>query len=89
MQVAVLACLEGKWVSSGDEMMVFKRGFLAAAQLAVPQRLIKSSSGFWCLVASPSSTEKLHRNKANPRLLLHWQENPFLRGIALGTENNI
>lgn len=51
--VAVLACLEkGKWASGGDEMIVFKRGSLATAQLAVPQRLIKSCSGSWCLVAS-------------------------------------
>lgn len=45
-------------------MIVFKRGFLAAAQLATPQRLIKSSRGSWCLVASPSSADKHQRNKA-------------------------
>lgn len=66
MQVAALACLEGKWVSSGDEMIVFKWDFLAAVQLAVPRRLIRSSSGPWCLVASQSSTDKYKRNKPNP-----------------------
>lgn len=66
---------EGSGRASGwDEIIVFKWGFLAAAQLAVPQRLIKSSTGCWCLVASPSSPDKHQRNKANPRLL-HWQEN--------------
>lgn len=41
------ACLDGKWARRRDEMIVFKRGLLAAALQADPRRLIKSSTGVW------------------------------------------
>ena len=93
-QVAVLACLEkGKWASGGDEMIVFERGFLATAQLAGPQRLIRSCSGSWCLVASPSSIDKLQRNKAKKKscCCCCWQESSSVSmwGIVLHTEDDV
>lgn len=96
MQVAGLGCWdvwEGKWASGGGWDDSFQQGcFLAAAQLAAPQRLIRSCSRCWCLVASLKPTDKHQRNKANPRLLLHWQEHysvrVCMRGFVLCTENN-